>query len=59
MSKAGLEEAKEEAMYLRSMVDRIWRRQVKMGIAIPREPLPATLRKKLRQKLARRPKRKR
>lgn len=55
MSKTGLEEAKEAKRDLRSMVDRVWWRQVEMGISIPIEPLPLALRKKLLGEL--RPKR--
>lgn len=50
MSKVDVEAKRQ----LRLMVERVWQRQKEMGIAIPREPLPAALRKKLRAELKKR-----
>lgn len=55
MSKTDVEAKRE----LAAMVARVWERQLKMGIAIPTEPLTATLRRKLRKALEAKPKRRR
>lgn len=47
MSKVDVEEKRR----LRLMVEGVWKQQVAMGIAIPKEPLPVALRKRLRREL--------